>query len=59
MINGMVINLDEFAHGLTSWRHWNYGECMGNHPHSPANGRTIQRFSGEWIIIVQPDVVQT
>ena len=24
-----IYNPDEFDHDLTSWRHWNDGECIG------------------------------
>ena len=35
MIAYVKFYLDEFDHDLTSWRHWNDGECIGiigNHP---------------------------
>jgi hypothetical protein len=28
------IHLDELCGDITSWRHWNDGECIGNHPRS-------------------------
>ena len=33
-------NLDEFDHDLTSWRHWNDGECMGESSPNGRNSRT-------------------
>ena len=38
---------------LTSRRHRNDGECIGNHPQMAA----FQLFSGRWSIFLQPDIL--
>ena len=50
---GHQYDLDEFDHDLTSWRHWNDGECIvwGNHLQMAL---WLYLFSGGWIFTILP-----